>query len=304
MDLTWAEHIRIISDKANRRLGILRSLKHKLDRLSLERIYLGFIRPLLEYGDIVWDIPTEVVNPLEVIQRNAARIVVGATARSRTAALYQETCWEPLDRRREFHRLTLMYNIVHGNSPSYLLDLVPDLVANRTGYPLRNRGDLDTPLCRVNIFANSFFPKTTNLWNNLNMEYRQAPSVDAFKARHIRSLPKKNIMYYYGRRKEGMIHARMRLNNSLLKADLFYFLHVIDSPLCPCSTGVEEDAKHFFFNCPLFQEQRRVLVDDLLPYTFDIVDPLLYGLPDEDHVTNIHIFCAVHKYIKDTKRFT
>ena len=303
-DLTWAEHIRIISDKANRRLGILRSLKHKLDRLSLERIYLGFIRPLLEYGDIVWDTPTEVVNPLEVIQRNAARIVVGATARSRTAALYQETCWEPLDRRREFHRLTLMYNIVHGNSPSYLLDLVPDLVANRTGYPLRNRGDLDTPLCRVNIFANSFFPKTTNLWNNLNMENRRAPSVDAFKARHIRSLPKKNIMYYYGRRKEGMIHARMRLNNSLLKADLFYFLHVIESPLCPCSMGVEEDAKHFFFNCPLFQEQRRVLVDDLLPYTFDTVDPLLYGLPDEDHVTNIHIFGAVHKYIKDTKRFT
>jgi hypothetical protein len=58
-DLTWTEHIKTITDKANRRLGILRSLKHKLDRLSLERIYLGFIRPLLEYGDIVWDSPAD-----------------------------------------------------------------------------------------------------------------------------------------------------------------------------------------------------------------------------------------------------
>ena len=40
-DLTWNEHIMVITDKANRRLGILRSLKYKLNRLSLERIYMG-----------------------------------------------------------------------------------------------------------------------------------------------------------------------------------------------------------------------------------------------------------------------
>jgi hypothetical protein len=30
-------------------------LKFRLDRLSLEKLYLSFIRPLLEYGDVVWD---------------------------------------------------------------------------------------------------------------------------------------------------------------------------------------------------------------------------------------------------------
>jgi hypothetical protein len=285
-------------------LGILRSLKYKLDRLSLEKIYLGFIRPLLEYGDIVWDTPLEVVDILEKIQLNAARIVVGATAKSSTQGLYQETCWESLQKRREFHRLTLMHKIVNGNSPSYLGELVPNLVASRTGYLLRNRGDLDTPLARLNVFANSFIPKTTNLWNNLDREARLAPSTDAFKARHARSLPKRNIMYYFGGRRESVIQARMRISNSPLKADLFKFLHVIDSPLCPCRTGVEEDAKHYFFNCPLFQEQRRVLVADLLPYSFEIVEPLLFGLPEENHAINIHIFSAVHKYIKDTKRFS
>jgi hypothetical protein len=53
-DLTWNEHIEQIVDKANRRLGILRSLKFKLDRLSLEKIYKSFIRPTIEYGDVIF----------------------------------------------------------------------------------------------------------------------------------------------------------------------------------------------------------------------------------------------------------
>jgi hypothetical protein len=37
------------------RILVLRMMKHKLDRKSLEKLYIGFIRPILEYGGIVWD---------------------------------------------------------------------------------------------------------------------------------------------------------------------------------------------------------------------------------------------------------
>ena len=33
----------------------MRRLNFKLDLKSLEQIYFAFIRPLLEYGDIIWD---------------------------------------------------------------------------------------------------------------------------------------------------------------------------------------------------------------------------------------------------------
>jgi hypothetical protein len=29
-------------------------MKHNLDRNSLEKLYFGFIRPILEYGSVVW----------------------------------------------------------------------------------------------------------------------------------------------------------------------------------------------------------------------------------------------------------
>jgi hypothetical protein len=51
----WNNHINEIYTKACRRINILRMMKHRLDRKSLEKLYIGFIRPMLEYGGIVWD---------------------------------------------------------------------------------------------------------------------------------------------------------------------------------------------------------------------------------------------------------
>ena len=54
-DCSWHQHIKYITDKAWGRINIMRKLKFKLDRKSLEIIYTSFIRPLLEYGDVVWN---------------------------------------------------------------------------------------------------------------------------------------------------------------------------------------------------------------------------------------------------------
>ena len=51
----------------------MRKLKFKLDRKSLEIINTSFIRPLLEYGDVVWDNCTQYEKEdLQKIQTEAA----------------------------------------------------------------------------------------------------------------------------------------------------------------------------------------------------------------------------------------
>ena len=52
-DGTWHEHINYIISKAWIRLNVMRKLKFILDRKSLEIIYTSFIRPILEYADVV-----------------------------------------------------------------------------------------------------------------------------------------------------------------------------------------------------------------------------------------------------------
>ena len=77
---SWHEHIDYIKAKAWQRINTIRRLKFDPGRKSLKVIHFSFIRPLLEYADIVWNncIQNESLG-LERIQYEAARIVTGAT---------------------------------------------------------------------------------------------------------------------------------------------------------------------------------------------------------------------------------
>ena len=57
-DCAWHQHVNYIKEKAWLRINVMRKLK-LIDRKSLEVIYTAFIRPLLEYGDVIWDSCTE-----------------------------------------------------------------------------------------------------------------------------------------------------------------------------------------------------------------------------------------------------
>ena len=79
-DGKWHEHINYITEKAWIRVNVMRKIKFQLDRRSLEIIYISFIRPLLEYADVVWDNCTRYeVSAIEKVQLEAARIVTGTT---------------------------------------------------------------------------------------------------------------------------------------------------------------------------------------------------------------------------------
>ena len=98
-DCSWHQHINYIKDKACARINIIRRLKYKLDRKSLESIYISFIRPLLEYGDTIWDNCTQYEKyELDKIQNEAARIAKGATKLVSLTNLYKELGWESLSK--------------------------------------------------------------------------------------------------------------------------------------------------------------------------------------------------------------
>jgi hypothetical protein len=44
-----------VTIKAYKRINILRNFKFILDQKTLEKIYFTFVRPLLEYADVIWD---------------------------------------------------------------------------------------------------------------------------------------------------------------------------------------------------------------------------------------------------------
>ena len=79
-DGSWHKHIDYSKEKAWIRINIMRRLKYEIDRKSLEIIFTTFIRPILEYADVIWDNWSDYEKQeLEKIQIEAARIATGAT---------------------------------------------------------------------------------------------------------------------------------------------------------------------------------------------------------------------------------
>ena len=54
-NLSWKAHILKVYEKACKRLNMLKGLKYIINRETLNKLYKSLIRPLMEYGDVLWD---------------------------------------------------------------------------------------------------------------------------------------------------------------------------------------------------------------------------------------------------------
>jgi hypothetical protein len=190
----------------------------------LQKIYLVFIRPILEYASEVWDNCGQTnCNRLEKIQREAARIVTGLSIYASFDSIYKETGWETLSTRRKVKKkLLLFYKIVNKEEPDYLYELVPPLVAASVNYNLRSSHNIYVPFNRLSVFQISYFPCTLKEWNSLDLTIRNLPTFSSFKLKlqQIFYTKRRNPQYYsIGDRFLSVLHSRMRNKCSALDAD-------------------------------------------------------------------------------------
>ena len=155
---TLYEQIEYIKEIAWLRINVMRKFIFLLDRKSLETIYISFIRPILEYGDVVRDKCTqhEKQDIEKKIKIEAVRIVTGTTKLVSIHSLYEETCWKTLETRRKNHKLSLCFKIVNDLSPPYLSDLVPATVNYSSNYNLRNSNNVHLANARTSLYYSSF----------------------------------------------------------------------------------------------------------------------------------------------------
>ena len=83
-------HIKIILTKVNRTIGLLPKFQQVLPRPSLITIYKVFIRPHLDFGDVIFDqaFNNSFHQRLEFIQYNAALAITGAIRETSKKKLY------------------------------------------------------------------------------------------------------------------------------------------------------------------------------------------------------------------------
>ena len=98
-----------------------------LPRPALLTTYKCFIRPHLDYGDIIYDQAYNLSfhQKLKSIQYNAALALTGTIRGSSREKLYQELGLESLQLRRWHRKLCCFYKIYNKKAPGSLIEPIP-----------------------------------------------------------------------------------------------------------------------------------------------------------------------------------
>ena len=191
--LSFDEHIQCILIKTRKIIGLIRKLQPIIPRAALLTIYKSFLRPHLDYGDVIYDraFNESFQNKLESVQYNAALAITGAIRGSSREKLYQELGLESLKSRRWYRKLCLFFKLKKNKHPSYLFDMVPKVLSTRT---TRNYNNISLFNVKHEYFRNSFFPATVIEWNKLDNNIRNSESVSAFTKKILKFIrPSPNI---------------------------------------------------------------------------------------------------------------
>ena len=236
--LDFQEHLKIVLNKVNKMIGLLRKLQNVLPRPSLLTIYKSFIRPHLDYGDIIYDqaYNCSFHQKLESVQYNAALAITGAIRGSSREKLYQELGLESLKQRRWYRKLCCFYKILKTQSPHYLFSFIPNLSRS---YSTRNANNIPQFRFNHNFFKNSFFPSVIAEWNNLDFGIRNSESINIFKKsilNFIRPIPNSTFNCHNSRGIKFI--TRLRLGLSHLREHKFKnsFQDCLN-PFCDCGNG-------------------------------------------------------------------
>ena len=88
-------------------MNVIKSLSSILHQQALLTIYKSFIKPHLDYGDVIYDQPNNesLCQTIESVQYKAALTITGAIKRTSQAKLYKELGLETLKFRQWCRRI-------------------------------------------------------------------------------------------------------------------------------------------------------------------------------------------------------
>ena len=147
---------------------------------TLLLFYTTCIRPHLEYACQLWD-PYTSKNwlSLEAVQKFACKVCLKMWDLDYNTML-QLLNLPPLSVRREYLKLTAMYNILNGYSyyPSGIF-----VQSNNHYYSSQSTNvNFVRPYARTNYLYYSFVPNVVHAWNNLPYFIKTSPCISTFKS--------------------------------------------------------------------------------------------------------------------------
>ena len=113
-NLSWNNHIGTVTKKANNINAFLSRNISSCPSNIKARCYTTLVRPIMEYACVIWDPVTQRnIRDLEMVQRRAARFVIGDyRTTSSVTQMLEQLQWQTLQERKRA-KVIMLYRVVH-----------------------------------------------------------------------------------------------------------------------------------------------------------------------------------------------
>jgi len=179
--LTWKEHIKNISTKIAKNIGILSRISYLLPRNILINLYYSLIYPYLAYCNIAWASTYHSrLKRLIVLQKRAVRIIAGSSFNSHTNPIFHDFNILPVEQINKLQISEFMFRFTHNLLPCAFagyFSSTSDLHDHNT----RSRGAYRGNFARTNSRLFSIKCVGPSVWNSLSHVIRSLPNLSSFK---------------------------------------------------------------------------------------------------------------------------
>ena len=229
-------------------ISLLKFLSKYVSKDILNISYKMYVRPHLDYGDVIFhNSRVYLMELLEQVQYKAALVVSGCWQGTSRVKLYNELGWESLSDRRWLRRLTYFYKILNRQTPEYLYRHIPPL--RNVPYDLRNRREFVNPNKRTLRYENSFFPYCISEWEKLSDDIKSLPTVSQFKNKLLLFIrPFRRSSFGINDIPGIKFLTKLRVEFFDLRSHRAQHNFNCSNPLCSCLIE-DESNSHFFLRC-------------------------------------------------------
>ena len=122
-ELNFNDHIDMLCKKLSKRIGLLRSIRHYLPLKERIQFYNAIIKPVLMFGGLIWSSTSkENLRRVFKLQKRAARVILDTKIQEeRTVVLFNKLNWLPFDDELKLNTCTMVFKIMNGLAPDYLV---------------------------------------------------------------------------------------------------------------------------------------------------------------------------------------
>ena len=151
---------------------------------SASKLIHAFVTSRLDnLNSLLVELPDYVLNKLQLVQNNAARLVAREKKSSHVTPLLKQLHWPPIEYRIIYKIVLIVYKCLHEMGPVYLTSL---LTCYHPGTSMCLRSDkeelLDNKRTAKEYRDRAFAKSGPELWNALPLNIRNSSNVTVFKS--------------------------------------------------------------------------------------------------------------------------